>query len=892
MLHRITFTITIILIPLCLFAQNTPILIQGHVSDAVDSSQLEDATVYIKNVELNRNINVLRTSKKGNFKCSLNAGTYLFIISYLDYMPDTSTLSFTSDTILSIRLQRLDQTLSKVIVESKIPPIKLKDDTLSFNTSAFPTRPNANLEELLRHLPGIEIDENGIVTFEGKRVNKVFLDGKEIILNNSGVLLKNLPADVVSAIQAFDTKGSSPMDIFNLDQGKSIDIKIKADRKIGYTGKVFAGANMKNKYTVGGNLTNLNRDNWLFGGIHSNNTDDKFNGVEAPTAAEGLGTQQTLLNGVNIRKQISKHLSGTISEEAHKTSTSLDQVSSVQSFLPDSTLLASQNARSTINETKASYSSILEYSIDTLATVTGSIIGMSRTTSSMNLDSGSIMIERPENGKKHNYRGSAQQENDSINLNENSINTNIEVKKQFLNKSNIDFALQYSVYNTYEKGSLLSDLIVFDSLSNAMNDSKINDKYYQKQKAVSYAGNLSYSIPLGHKTIFECGYSYSLLKSDANKRSFDFNALNGGYDLIDSMASSRYFYNSNTQHVRLGISHSISNLKMDLSIESLSSVLSGHDLVSNTTIKQKFNGIVPRVKLYRTLTKGGYWQLIYGINNIVPTMAQLQPVTDFSNPTIVKVGNPNLKEATDQHLEFNFRSINRTSLQSYQFSLNGFLTTDAITTQLTSLPGGAQKINYVNANGNYRFDGSFAWGFPLNKSRSTVNLRAHALWDRQSTIVNGINESIITTKAGPLVDLNYYPLARCIIYGRASIEYFNESFFLLAAESNHGIAQSYTLDGSYEFPLGITFWTLYTLKFVSPQTSLPSQQSSMWNAAIYKSIFADKSGEIHLSVFDILNSTNGLNQATGVNVISTTHANTLGRFWLFSFVWNFKKFKR
>ncbi len=139
--------------------------------------------------------------------------------------------------------------LAEVIVKSG-SPIRIKGDTTVYTADSFKVREGANVEELLRRLPGIQVDKDGKITAMGERVTKVLVDGEEFFGSDPGIATKNLRADIVKEVEVFDKK-SDQAEFTGIDDGvkdKTINLKLKDDKKKGYFGKIEAGGGLKDKY--------------------------------------------------------------------------------------------------------------------------------------------------------------------------------------------------------------------------------------------------------------------------------------------------------------------------------------------------------------------------------------------------------------------------------------------------------------------------------------------------------------------------------------------------------------------------------------------------------------------------------------------------------------------
>src|SRR5579859_3546632 len=183
--------------------------VHGTVQDSLSKQPLEDATVSLVRTTDGKLLRRVRSGKGFVFP-GLSAGDYTLVTTYLGYATDSTAITLGRDDSTGKRVRILlhhsARAMMEVVVRAAIPPAIVKNDTIAFNAAAYPTRPNATVEDLLRKLPGIDIDKNGNVTMQGQKVDKIYLDGKEFFLNDPRTATQNLPANIVDQIEAFDSE--------------------------------------------------------------------------------------------------------------------------------------------------------------------------------------------------------------------------------------------------------------------------------------------------------------------------------------------------------------------------------------------------------------------------------------------------------------------------------------------------------------------------------------------------------------------------------------------------------------------------------------------------------------------------------------------------------------
>src|SRR5579863_3262911 len=221
--------------------------IKGVVADTTEKKNLANSVVMILRQKDSVMVGYTRSDKAGNFHLSgLPAGKLLLLITYPKYADyaDEFELKDSADLDMHQISMTLKSQLLKAFVVNGNAAIRLKGDTTEFKADSFKVQPNATIEDLLKKLPGIQVDKNGKITAQGEAVQKVLVDGEEFFGDDPTLVTKNLRADMVDKVQVYDKK-SDQAAFTGIDDGqkqKTINFKLKEDKKNGYFGKLSAGA--------------------------------------------------------------------------------------------------------------------------------------------------------------------------------------------------------------------------------------------------------------------------------------------------------------------------------------------------------------------------------------------------------------------------------------------------------------------------------------------------------------------------------------------------------------------------------------------------------------------------------------------------------------------------
>ncbi|MBZ9619192.1 carboxypeptidase-like regulatory domain-containing protein [Psychroflexus lacisalsi] len=226
--------------------------------DSTTSGGLSSATIFIESPKDSTLLNYTISNNSGNFELIFKTkeASSRLNISYTGMQAYFRLIDLTTNKIDlgNIPLKELASNLDEVIVNVNRSPITIKKDTLEFNAASFKTRPDANLEETLKQLPGVEVDAAGNTTVNGKPVQRILVNGKEFIGNDPKIATKNLPKEIISKIQVVDTKTQSQE--FTGEEGdsenKTVNITIDEDKNKGYFSRATVGGGADERYEMSG----------------------------------------------------------------------------------------------------------------------------------------------------------------------------------------------------------------------------------------------------------------------------------------------------------------------------------------------------------------------------------------------------------------------------------------------------------------------------------------------------------------------------------------------------------------------------------------------------------------------------------------------------------------
>jgi hypothetical protein len=865
------------------------------VTDSLSRAALEGATVSLYRMPGPRFVQAVRSGRNGFVLRAGAAGDYLLIISYLGYQSDSLVLgSADSIPFLRIQLRRSSKALMAVVVTARIPPVIVKNDTIAFNAGAYPTRPNATVEDLLRKLPGIDIDKNGNITMQGQKIDKIYLDGKEFFLNDPRLATQNLPADIVDQIEAFDsqTDRSRLTGVRETTGTKSINIKLKKNRKKGYFGKAYAGigppsaAGTGASYSAGGTATNLGSD-WLFGTANANNVNNQFTGQDNRNGP-GSGLQTLNSAQVDYRSNRDSKLQLTLNAGTSGSRSSSTQSTETKTILTDSALLNNSYSSSTARSRSGQLNAFAEYKIDSLNLLNARLDWSPQWATSSAMDTTAISTQKSAAPFLTNQGQTFNSNTTSGNSYYNQLNFRHRWRKP--GRLLLITAAQTAQVQQ-QPGTIDNRVNNYDSTGALLSQTLTNQIATQRSVANGYVASVTYTEPLSPGHILDGSYRWSTNSSHNDRLAFDFDSATGRYDIPDTVTTSRFVSQTDIQRISAGYDATEGKLRYQLGLTVQFANLEARNLTADSTIREEQKNWYPRASVLYNPGKGRSWNLNYRASTTSPTIQQLQPIPDLTNPFLVRIGNPGLLQQLTHSVDASYTDFNTHNFQNWQANLDADYTEHDITQATTILSGGIQQLQYMNVNGVWHIHSHLTYGFPLGEQRAeNASLSLRASDGRDKSLLNGAAETTTTAGLGGTGKINVHPTEKLFLEAEAIIDYTSTIYSLSPAQNTRTLVQTYSIDGSWELPGAWTITSYWNEQITGSQGALPTRAVTQWNGSVFKDCGRKRAVQVRVSVFGILNNTHNLTQTVGLNSLTTQQTSLPGRIVLFSLIYRFRHF--
>jgi hypothetical protein len=876
--------------------------IKGTVTDTTTKIKLEGATIAVVTAKDSILQKFVYTSK-GVFNISgLKPGKLLLMVTYPDHADYTADFELDAthpekdfgDIPITLR----SMLLNDVIIKAKAAAIKIKGDTTEFNASSYATAKNAKVEDLLKQLPGMRINQSGVILFQGEQVQKVLVDGEEFFGDDPALVTKNLRADMVSKIQVYDDKSETAKQT-GVDDGqkiKTINVKLREDKKRGIFGKADAEAGtdkryseqlMANKFTpkekmsVYGNLGNTGSvglnggDNGKYGGGFSSYA---FNGVGIP-AARDAGVHYDGKWNKDKQTLNTSYKLGAL--DVDKQGNSQSQINLPGTF---------NRTNNTDNSHTYGFNQSLDAQFTTkLDSTTNLYVSMNAAEASGNSISHSNTITTRENDTLLNTNNN----NTTSDYESKNARTFINLAKRF-KKPGRSITL-YTSGNTARSNSTnyqRSDLKYYnpDGSIDLIN-SKLIDQYKPNIND-SHSGSIgvNYTEPIFTKGMtLSVGYSLSDNKSNNNQLSFNKSA-SGVYDVPDLLHSNNYSTDNSSNDYGLMLYYSNPKFWAFMRGNVSNATLTQTDHIADSILTRKFVNLSILSRANYQLSKAASIRFEYNGYTQQPSITQIQPLRQNNDPLNIQLGNPLLRPAYNNAINVGYRLYQNTYDRGINFRVLYSNEINAIVSNRTTVAGvnTYQYSNLTNKQPYYWNVNLEVYGHPKNTD---------LLVDPSFNVTGNTSYSYVNNSLSETHNISYNPGINAHI-GKATFWYslllsgtFTQNHNNLQPIPNNSKGYEIRFEQYTKLPLGFFVGSEGQYDYTAPNQVFPTAFSRFLVKAYFgKNFLKEENLKVAITGNDLLNQNSGYSRNGTSDNFTESRNNVIRRFFMFSVTWDFSKF--
>jgi uncharacterized membrane protein YgcG len=913
-------------------AQKPDGIIRGKLMDTAAKQPIADATVSVLNSKDSSLATFTLSNKLGVFEIKgLAEGDYKLVITHEGYLDYKKTVSVTTTEktvdLATVIVEKDYKTLQGVVITSEAP-IVVKNDTIQFNASGFKTPPNSTAEDLIKKLPGMEVDKDGNVKSQGEAVQKVYVDGKEFFGNDPKLATKNITADMIESVQVFDDM-SDQAKFTKIDDGsrtKTLNIKLKKDRNKGYFGRALGAvgddghyeANMSmNKFNGNQrisllfNSNNINKQGFSFSDIISSM--GGFSGFGGGGGGNGgggggrgggggnlagfstggtTGLIKSTSAGLNYTDQLGSKIKITGSYFFSNSNTTqqqsiLQQTTYGDSIVTKNTPLSESNNK---NENHR-FNLRFEYQIDSMNSILYTPTLTFQNSNNFSKDTSFSRTQIP----AVEYLGVTSGSNRTNQRHGYNFGNNVLFRHKF-GKIGRTLTLGWnnSVGNSKSNGLTFSDNEFFrpdGTVYKSVVQNQIND---QKTTTNNNVISASYTEPFGLNKLLELNYAYTNNLSTSDKEATNYNAGSDKYD-VPNLLLTNNFKNTFIAH-RFGTNFRVQNKKYNYqfgigvqnsTLESKSyQAATGKDSLSN----HSYTNLFPTANFNFTPSRTKNLRFSYSGRTNQPSIAQLQNVPDLTDTLNQKIGNPNLKEEFNNNFTLGFNTFNILTYRLIAANLS-FNTTENKIVNDNTVKGPVRITNYANLNGYFTGRSFITLGLPFKNPKlkgSSVNITNNMSFTQDVSLLQHVKftSKTFTVTQGAGVNINKEKIDFGI---KANIAYNTTSYSNPAQSDLHYYTQTYSGDVTYTLPKSFLLSSNFNCTINRGLGAGYNQSIPLWNASFSKLLLKKKNGELKFSVNDILNQNQSIVRSSSDNYFQDTRSVVLKRYFMLSFLFNLNR---
>jgi hypothetical protein len=905
---KTTSKIIIVILVICstaVNAQNTAI--KGIIVDKINKDRIANSVIYIVRAKDSILLNFARSKPNGSFEIdNVLPNKVLILVSHPNYVEYTDELVIDANGLInldSIYLTNKAKLLEAIIVKGSAAAIRMKGDTTEYNADSFYVPPNATVEDLLKKLPGIRVDKNGKITAQGERVTQILVDGEEFFSDDPTLVTQNLTANMIARVQVYDKKNDLG------STSKTINLKLKEDKKNGYFGKVNYGHGNngyynnkiiynsfkgKRKFAAYGIISNTGQS----GGLNADE-EETFEDASLANPNDNLGVLDNWngnyeQKGLPTLNALGFHYNNKFSDDKQSingnyklqnlklniTDTSITQIN-----LPDTSYYIKEKLITVNKVLRNKITAKYEIQIDSSSSIKLSLFGETQDKeSNYNFNT----LSTASNNFKLNSENRRQTVNGNIDIFNSSLVLTKIWNKPKQHRATITITENYKEDNA--KGYLFAEDLFYKY--GIINQTQITDQYKTNNYAkLNIDTKFSYTQPVTKYTYLFFIFGLTSVNSTSNSNSFNKN-LGGSYEILDSLYSSNFKFKTNLLKGELAYRIQKSKYYFITYLGVGKTYFKQIDKSNLQTLQNSFINFFPRIVSYYQIARREKIFFNYdGITNN-PSIQQIQNIKLNNDPLNIISGNSNLRPSFSNTAKLSYWGAKtKTERELWIRLIYTFIDNDiSSSSRVDSF--GRKLYQYINVNGNRTLNENIEYAYKISKVDIYLTVKANF---RQSHFTNIVNnkQNIINNNSkefvlsfAKYVDKKY----------DASVEFgLNHTSSKSTLRGNEKVKYlDYTITPGINLYFPGKFKFHSDCSFIFRKTNanfITAVNNTVWNSWVEKNIFKNNDLQIRVSVNDILNNNIGYAIEANTNYIRQNGYNLIKRYGMLSIIWNFNKGK-
>lgn len=912
-MQRLLSAAVLLLICTCSFSQKT-FSLKGKVIDEATKLPIESATVYLSSAKDSTVIDYTITSKSGNFDLKIRkiASPVYLKISFVTYEESKIALENVSEDkdFGTISIKEMVNNLNEVVIKKEAPPIRIKKDTLEFNASSFKVRPDANVETLLRQLPGVEIDEEGKITVNGKEVNQILVNGKPFFGKDGKIATQNLPAEIINKVQVVDTKTKSEEisgDAASSNE-KTINLTIDEEKNKGFFGKVMGGYGSSKRYESSLLLNSFKGEQKISAIASSNNinsvgfsmdeifdnmgggrnmsvyyNDDGSFGLNNMRFNTNEGITQSDLIGINYQDKWLKKIDSNGSYYYSDSDTKNENRTQRINLLPTGRTTTFSNSDNNTMTNAHNLSFDFEVEID--STTSLSISPKLEKNRSKNRFSRNQLTQDQTNSELNRSNSS------SFSDNENSeAGVEMNFVRRFKRKNRgmaVNFDTSYQKRNNFL--DTRSETVFQDATPNISR----NQNSYDVSRDSYIRGEIRYGEPLTDSLRLSLTSEIVVKKNDDELKTFDYSQSQNDYSIFNAEQSNLIGSKTVSYFASTGliVNKAKLNGRINFGPEFINFDNNSYYLGAATAVNRNY--VYPKIRGYLNYTIGKskslYMNYNYEVN--LPSANQILPVENLSNPLNTIKGNEDLKPSKGHSMYINFNNYDYATRSGF-FAYGGFdYDTDVVVSSTVFDANFRSVTTYENVDKSMRanFGCSFDKSFKKEKRTLKFGLGANISYNLSQGLTNLSLYESHGMVYNPRLSMSWSIDQLITISPSYRYTYFKTRYSNYDIDEANNFLHKAKIEITGYFPKKFVFGNDIGYTFNSQITDGFKKDFFLWNVSLGYNFWKDQF-LAKVKVYDLLNQNLNSTRSITSTAIVDAENTVLRRYVMFSLTYKLEKF--
>jgi hypothetical protein len=902
------------LLPLLLFISISPLFfaqnvkVSGRLVDTSGTQPIYQASIMAIRLRDSVLIKYTRSNQNGEFQLQdLPIDSFQVVVEHQNWTPRSiyimASKQKTTFDLPDIRLFPKIQEVKDIVVTRNRNAMYFNGDTLVFVADSFKVAENAVVEDLLKKLPGIKVEDDGSLTSQGKEISKVLVDGDEFFGSDPTIATKNLAAKGVESVQVYEKKNEDAA-AGQDDKIQVLDLKLKDEAKKGYFGKAALASdfnqgpsdkafyesellynkfNKTQKISVFMLASNTPKSSFGFGdmnkfGLDNERNDSGLNFWDRDSKGNRSGIPQTLKTGVYYNDRLSKKVKLGMNYAYYESTLQANSSSQSQYFLADSSYYTKDSANNRTLSNSHRLNMTLTVDIDSLTKL--------ELKPNLQIDGG-----EQDNTSINQFLNNGFNTYLLTNVNNTYVSKGLSSRseaslKRKFGKPDRELELKY-ILNSSQNNSTGS---LKTNTTNQFLDTVIDQRKTNNNNSTTHYTTLTYSEPLSKSWMLTSEYYLEMGQSGQQRYTYNQDLLSTQFTVIDSLFTNDFQNQRFQQRGTVLLNYTYKNHKLTGGLGYRNIQIANTNQFSGAIIDQNISNFLPTFSYQFKPSMAKRFNIRYNTYSAPPSANDLQPVRDNTNPNRIQEGNPDLKPNYQHQLNFNGNVWQAMTGRYFWSGGNATFTQNAFANSTYFDALGRTVSKTVNVNGNVFATVYAGGGYPILNRKVSLEPSFNATYLKSNNFINGLKNTTTTTTLNGAFSIELTLDSLELSVG-TDYTYVNPMTTLNSFSNQPYSTLNYSTTGDWRLPAKFRFkWDInYTLN--RGRAASYNKDFLIIDLELQRAFLNNQNLILGFSINDLLNQNINLQRTVNSNMITDNFTKIISRYFLLRLTYKFNNNK-